>query len=508
MSADPELRSPLSERKDQNESWRSVERGLFWVAVVLATLSVVSVGVQLWMTELSQSMSSGNVDAIRTSLVLNGAYQLGYFCLALLLGFSAFRVSRAPTRTGAVGPAAVAGFGFCLAALLNLSLLIASSEGFAKQALVGFLVARTAGMIGLGLALVRLGSYVELDWPRSRLLMPLGALVGDTVLSSYRLAFASSGFHLMSPWLYRGLSVCAQLILAGGLVWFAWEVRLALADEVEAEIGDEADALQANVGESCPPAFEELCGEENLSSRGEEPLRRDPGTESETDSSGDERLAPGGTLVGKRARRAGLAVTLGIATLPIWDAFERYRLKEGISNRLDGFEPGGGLPLWLFIVSGLFLGWLAYRLVMRRPYAARVVFSLAVLIGGGYVALSALRLARARSHAVDSWPVCGTSLNAHGQAVDVHSAISPKDVDGPTLDSNQRGCVLVKEYRDEHMAQHPQGDFRDGVVQIWSRFRRDRWRFFGGSLLSASCLLLAGVWIVGAARDEARPTLR
>jgi hypothetical protein len=139
-----------------------------------------------------------------------------------------------------------------------------------------------------------------------------------------------------------------------------------------------------------------------------------------------------------------------------------------------------------------------FRAIPASPYGARALFAIGLLLGGGYTLLSAQRLATARSHELDRWPICETGGTASGTPMLVRT----REVDGPkTADGTP--CVEGVEMREEHSVNHPTGNLRDGIIQIWIRFREDRARFFAGTLLSLLLLGLSGrfVFLVGE-RDE------
>ena len=264
------------------------------------------------------------------------------------------------------------------------------------------------------------------------------------------------------------------------------------ADEDDADRRDEADvALQADpvrgkrksLGKRAAAADETDADETEA-----DEVDADETEADEADSTPPSRSVSPSSVAKRKLLTA--ALTLGaVSVLPLWDAVA--------SGWFGPLPPADPQPAWLVLglpALGVFAAIAIARILDRSPYAARGVFALAVSCGLIYAGSSAYESALARSHEVDAWPVCETWLGPDGEPVEIHPSPHPPTHDGPHLDNGQP-CTQAVELRHKHRAEHPRGDLRDGIVQIWLRFRDERGRFFGGTLW---VLLSAGVagWFV------------
>jgi hypothetical protein len=106
-----------------------------------------------------------------------------------------------------------------------------------------------------------------------------------------------------------------------------------------------------------------------------------------------------------------------------------------------------------------------------------------------------------RSHAIDSWPICETGKSLDGYSHSPRRYSRGPAFDGPHL-SDGTGCISQSEKREVHLAQSPDGDFFDGLLQIKDRFKKDRFLVFGGSAATFAGLLISCILILLARRKE------
>ena len=151
-------------------SWSSVRSGLSWLIGAWLVLTLGSVGVQLQNMQLAPGIAAKDPGALIVMTVVSAGYQLFYVLVSVALVVALVRLTRVPPSSRAVTPAVVATFSFVLVGLASLVLLLGmgsrSSEAISERELwLLAAVARTAGLLALGLALTRMAAALRVRLP-------------------------------------------------------------------------------------------------------------------------------------------------------------------------------------------------------------------------------------------------------------------------------------------------------------------------------------------------------
>jgi hypothetical protein len=453
--------------------WRSVRGGTGMLAGTFSLLTLIAVGSRIWsMSAATPAGSDSFVEQAATFLLYGLAYQALYCVLAALLGVAAVRITRAPTKSGAVTPALIGAVCFGALALVVLMLLKASTtpeqeRQLSETAVSGFWIAavvlRTLAVGALTYALIRLARHLELRLDGAIAGGLFALLVVDAAAAVQGLLSPPSAETRGSPGRWALLLV--QLAFAVLFVVVALRVRRALTPLCEEEALDERETGTAR--------REQADAEDDGEAAEPAPVVPPP-VEPE--------ISP--------AARFGAAALAGLAAgaLPLWDALDpRMRLE------LDG--PSLSLSVGLAVCAVL-VGLVLFQTLGSDAYRARAVLFGAAVIGIGYAAMTLYTIAVQRSELTDRLPVCesGEPPGA-GLTRPLLSAI-----EGPRLE-NGAPCTRAGERRIYHLEEHPNGSFQDGLVQIGRRFVSDRPRAFGGSAAVLLALVLSGVIIFRAAPE-------
>lgn len=450
-------------------SWSSVRSGLSWLIGAWLVLTLGSVGVQLQNMQLAPGIAAKDPGALIVMTVVSAGYQLFYVLVSVALVVALVRLTRVPPSSRAVTPAVVATFSFVLVGLASLVLLLGmgsrSSEAISERELwLLAAVARTAGLLALGLALTRMAAALRVRLPPAAVGATFAFVLIDTAFPLHRLLTSATGPQPVS--LRTGLLVI-QIALAALLIDLARRVRRAAASAPhEPALPSEPEAPEPEL------------------------LAPEPDSAPE---------APGSV----RRNLAALLVFVMVALFPTWDALIASTSVGALSAALRG-ATGTEAPTsaLLFGAGALGAALIVRQLMASSPYGARAVFVLAALAALAYAVPRTYEQARHRSSLVDAWPVCETGVDHDGNlpsADDIYRG----DYDGPRLPGGEP-CTRAAERRDQHEALAPRGEFSDGIVQIGSRFPDDRRRVLWGWLALSLIAAGAGVLVFRAAgvRDE------
>ena len=173
-------------------SWSSVRSGLSWLIGAWLVLTLGSVGVQLQNMQLAPGIAAKDPGALIVMTVVSAGYQLFYVLVSVALVVALVRLTRVPPSSRAVTPAVVATFSFVLVGLASLVLLLGmgsrSSEAISERELwLLAAVARTAGLLALGLALTRMAATLRVRLPPAAVGATFAFVLIDTAFPLHRL---------------------------------------------------------------------------------------------------------------------------------------------------------------------------------------------------------------------------------------------------------------------------------------------------------------------------------
>jgi hypothetical protein len=194
----------------------------------------------------------------------------------------------------------------------------------------------------------------------------------------------------------------------------------------------------------------------------------------------------------------GILIAAAVSLLPMCDACDEAAAMNALSGA--GLSSGGTtsalLPtlFWLAIAVAIVV---VVVKASRVPARALPVVILGVAIAAWMVCSSSAGIARTRSNAIDTWPVCYDADRAC-------YTFGPPLFDGPH-ECDGSPCVMESENRRSHWHEHPSGDVADGIHQIFYRFRGDRARviYIPFALLLGLVVALA-LAVVAAVRGRGR----
>ncbi len=444
----------------KTSSWRSVRRGLRLLVIVWVLLTLAGVLVQVLTADLSMRVRLGDRQAAANLALWSFGHQAAYTLFAIALVVVGVRITRAPPESKAIPPALTAAVAFGLVVILNVVVGIsqhapegarATSDEALRSWLTLLTAARGIGVVGLLLAAQRLCAAVEK--PRGFWLsrVAIGLAVLDGVVPIYRLlAHDSASVADTRPWLYRGFVLGLQLAVAFFVIDTAVQAYREAPDS-EAEPVDEDDDEERDDDDDEEQDEEEPEAEVEppVEEKEEEEEPEDPDEEEPTPQSPRERLV------------GAVALVMGIGLLPLWDALRRGGFGDALSGAAGTTFP---VETVVYLAGSVLAALVVHRSMSRSPYGARVVFGISAAIALLYLGRTGWHTAVSRSHQVDGWAVCETMAGPDGEIVEPNPSFDPTAYDGPRLPSGQPCSALIEE-RADHRAEHPEGSFRDGLVQ-------------------------------------------
>jgi hypothetical protein len=467
----------------QSSSWARVRSGLGWLIWVWVALTLVGVLVQMFTADVAMRAQAGEEAAQRTLALTSLAHQLFYSLCAVFLVVAALGITQAPPKTRAIPPALAAAAAFLLVFVLNIVVGLAertpvevrtTSAETVRTYWTILAVLRGCGVVALLLAVFRVCAALGEARTPAVTSIALGFAALDGGYPVYRfLARSSSSLSETSPWLHRGLVLGLQLVVAYFMIDSALRARRSLLARTERELEKKKKRkkkIETKAKEEPPP----------------EPV--DEPEEMEDEPASEPAVAKPQSRTEQIVGAAALA--LGTCLVPVWDA------------RAAGTF---GSTAILFVLGAGVAAYALTQMLARSPYAARGVYGLAACLALGYIGFTAWDTALARSRRVNEYAVCETMVGPQGEIVMPSGGPESPRFEGARLPNGQP-CTSIIEDRGRYREEYPEGNFRDGMIQISRHFPDDRARFFTWPVMSLVLLVVSGVIVARAARLPRRNT--